>query len=103
MSALAPSRLAELAQPAEGKIVLLVLDGLGEVPDPLPDRLRERHGLLEARSAIERIHRPAFEDEIEPARATLRMHEAFVLQAALLQQRAFVRALSATRYCCASR
>jgi ATP-dependent DNA helicase RecG len=79
------------------KIVELVLDGLGEVPDPLPDRLRERHGLLEARTAIERVHRPASEDEIEPARATLRMHEAFVLQAALLQQRAFVRALSATR------
>ena len=79
------------------KIVELVLDGLGEVPDPLPDSLRARHGLLAARTAIERIHRPAFEDEIEPARATLRMHEAFVLQAALLLQRAFVRALSATR------
>ncbi|KRA23587.1 ATP-dependent DNA helicase RecG [Microbacterium sp. Root61] len=78
------------------KIVHLVLDGLGEVPDPLPDAFRERHGLLEARVAIERVHRPAFPDEIEPARATLRMHEAFVLQAALLQQRQFVRALSAT-------
>ncbi|MHC2998892.1 ATP-dependent DNA helicase RecG [Microbacterium sp. HJ5] len=79
------------------KIVDLVLDGLGEVPDPLPDDLRARHGLLEARKAVERIHRPEFEDQIEPARQTLRMHEAFVLQAALLQQRAFVRALSATR------
>ncbi|WP_127474600.1 ATP-dependent DNA helicase RecG [Microbacterium sulfonylureivorans] len=79
------------------KIVDLVLDGLGPVPDPLPDELRARHGLLEARTAVERIHRPEFEDEIEPARQTLRMHEAFVLQAALLQQRAFVRALSATR------
>ncbi len=53
--------------------------------------------LLDARTAIERIHRPDFEDQIEQARATLRMHEAFVLQVALLQQRAFVRALSATR------
>jgi ATP-dependent DNA helicase RecG len=79
------------------KIVALVLDGLGDVPDPLPETLRTRHGLLEARAAIERIHRPEFEDQIEPARQTLRMHEAFVLQAALLQQRAFVRALSATR------
>ncbi len=79
------------------KIIELVLHALGEVPDPLPDSLRSRHGLLDARTAIERIHAPAFEDEIEPARATLRMHEAFVLQVALLQQRNFVRALSATK------
>src|SRR6188472_2618165 len=50
------------------KIVELVLDGLGPVPDPLPETLRERHGLLEARTAIERIHRPDFEDQIEQAR-----------------------------------
>ncbi len=43
------------------------------------------------------IHRPNALEEIEPARATLRMQEAFVLQVALLQQRQFVRALSATR------
>lgn len=79
------------------KIVELVLDGLGDVPEPLPDDLRARHALLPARDAVERIHRPAFFEEIEPARATLRMQEAFVLQAALLQQRAFVRALSATK------
>ncbi|WP_127818871.1 ATP-dependent DNA helicase RecG [Microbacterium sp. CPCC 204701] len=79
------------------KIVELVLDGLGDVPEPLPDELRARHALVPAREAIERIHRPASFDEIEPARATLRMQEAFVLQAALLQQRAFVRAMSATR------
>ena len=53
-------------------------------------------GLLDARTAIERIHRPDFIEQVEQARATLRMHEAFVLQVALLQQRAFVRALSAT-------
>ncbi|QIG40447.1 ATP-dependent DNA helicase RecG [Microbacterium sp. 4R-513] len=79
------------------KIVDLVLDGLGPVPDPLPEPLRERHGLLDARTAIERIHRPDFEDQIEQARETLRWHEAFVLQAALLQQRQFVRALAATK------
>lgn len=79
------------------KIVDLVLDGLGPVGDPLTDELRARNALLDARTAIERIHRPDFEEQIEPARETLRMHEAFVLQVALLQQRAFVRALSATR------
>ena len=79
------------------KIVELVLDGLGDVPEPLTDELRARHALLPARDAIERIHRPASFDEVEPARATLRMQEAFVLQVALLQQRAFVRAMSATK------
>ena len=79
------------------KIVALVLDGLGDVPEPLPDELRARHGLIDARTAIERIHRPSAFDEIEPARETLRMQEAFVLQVALLQQRQFVRALSATK------
>jgi ATP-dependent DNA helicase RecG len=78
------------------KIVALLLDGLGDVPDPLPEQLRQKWGLLDARTAIERVHRPDFHDQIEPALETLRMHEAFVLQAALLQQRAFVRALSAT-------
>lgn len=79
------------------KIIDLVLDGLGALEDPLPDDLRRREGLLDARTAIERIHRPGSMDQIEPARSTLRMHEAFVLQVALLQQRQFVRALSATR------
>src|SRR5215204_4882978 len=79
------------------KMVELVLDGLGSVEDPLPEALRTADRLLDARSAIERIHRPDSEDQIDQARSTLRMHEAFVLQAALLQQRQFVRALSATR------
>jgi ATP-dependent DNA helicase RecG len=79
------------------KMMDLVLDGLGDVPEPLPDELRARHGLLDARSAVERIHRPKAFGEIEPARETLRMQEAFVQQVALLQQRQFVRALSATR------
>ncbi|GAB3602131.1 ATP-dependent DNA helicase RecG [Microbacterium aureliae] len=78
------------------KIVDLVLDGLGDVPDPLPPEVRARERLLPARTAIEQIHRPQAIAEVEPARDTLRMHEAFLLQTALLQQRAFVRAMSAT-------
>ncbi len=78
------------------KLVHHALDVLDPVPDPLPDRLREAARLLPLGTAIERIHRPDFDEQIEPARQTLRMHEAFVLQAALLQQRQFVRAMSAT-------
>lgn len=77
-------------------MVGLVLDGLGEVGDPVPEALRSPRGLLPLRTAIERLHRPDFPDQIEPARQTLRFHEALALQAALLQQRQFVRAMSAT-------
>lgn len=77
------------------KIVALVLDGLGAVPDPLPEALRREQGLLDARTALEHIHRPPTFSDIDPAVRTLRMHEALVLQTALLQQRQFVRAMSA--------
>nr|WP_274638197.1 ATP-dependent DNA helicase RecG [Microbacterium bovistercoris] len=78
------------------KMIVMILDGLGEIADPLPEDMRARQGLLTARQALERIHRPDFEDQADDARRTLRMHEALVLQTALLQQRQFVRALSAT-------
>ena len=73
-----------------------VLGMLAPLADPLPDDFRRSHGLLDADTAVRRIHAPAELDEVEPARTTLRMHEAFVLQTALLQQRQFVRAMSAT-------
>ncbi|WP_295840087.1 ATP-dependent DNA helicase RecG [uncultured Microbacterium sp.] len=79
------------------KTIGIVLDALGDVEDPLPESLRVRRGLLGARTALEHIHRPEHDDEIPPAVRTLRMQEAFVLQTALLQQRQFVRALSATK------
>ncbi|MGC5222504.1 ATP-dependent DNA helicase RecG [Micromonospora sp. DT81.3] len=78
------------------KIVAMVLDGLAPIEDPLPADVRRTRGLLSASDAVQRIHRPDFDDQIGPARQTLRMHEALVLQTALLQQRQFVRALSAT-------
>ncbi|KAA9149939.1 ATP-dependent DNA helicase RecG [Microbacterium lushaniae] len=86
---------SSLPSPLIHKTISLVLDGLGDVEDPLPDDLRRRHGLLDARTALERIHRPEVEEQVGSAVATLRMHEAFVLQAALLQQRQAVRAMSA--------
>ncbi|MGB4777765.1 ATP-dependent DNA helicase RecG, partial [Microbacterium sp.] len=73
-----------------------VLKNLGDVADPLPVELRAAQGLLDARTALQRIHAPDFVDQVDSARRTLRMHEAFVLQTALLQQRQFVRAMSAT-------
>ena len=79
------------------KAIEVVLDGLAPGDDPLPEDVRARHGLLDQAVALERIHRPDFAEQIPPARRTLRMQEALVLQTALLQQRQFVRALSATK------
>ncbi|MDL5350460.1 ATP-dependent DNA helicase RecG [Microbacterium sp. zg-YB36] len=78
------------------KTVDTVLDMLDEVPDPLPESFRTALHLLDARTALERIHRPETFEQIGQAQETLRTHEAFVLQAALLQQREQVRALAAT-------
>jgi ATP-dependent DNA helicase RecG len=78
------------------KIIGPVLDGLGDVPEPLPEMLRLSEDVLTAREALERIHRPQQRADIGPAVRTLRVHEALTLQAALLQQREQVRALTAT-------
>ena len=78
------------------KLVEKVLDDLGPVPEPLPLDLRREAELLDARTALEHVHRPPSHSAVDPAVRTLRMHEALVLQTALLQQRQFVRAMSAT-------
>lgn len=73
------------------KAMAIVLDGLGELPDPLPDDVRVAENLLGYREAIERIHRPETDADWQVARDTLRHREAFLLQAALLQQRQIAR------------
>ncbi len=78
------------------KAVETILDGLAPLDEPIPEPVRSREGLLTTREAIESIHRPQSAEEVEPARRTLRYHEAFVLQTALLQQRQEVRAMAAT-------
>ena len=78
------------------KFITRVLDGLGDVPEPLSADVRQREELLTAREALEQIHRPKTRNDIDPAVRTLRMHEALTLQTALLQQRDAVRSLSAT-------
>ena len=72
------------------KLVAPVLDGLGEVPDPATAELRRSEDLVPYREALEKIHRPAGDDDARTARHTLRVHEALVLQTALAQQRRLV-------------
>jgi ATP-dependent DNA helicase RecG len=78
------------------KAVALALDALGPVDDPVPDAVATHRGLLTFRDALERIHRPEKDSHWQRARDALRFQEAFVLQAALLQQRAASRATATT-------
>jgi ATP-dependent DNA helicase RecG len=73
------------------KSIGIVLDSLGPVPDPLPEELRASRRLLPHGQALEAIHRPETDAAWRAARDTLRFTEAFVLQTALLQQRAEAR------------
>ncbi|MGF1429760.1 ATP-dependent DNA helicase RecG [Kitasatospora sp. LaBMicrA B282] len=68
---------------------------LGAVGEPLPEALRAERGLLPLSEALELIHRPRNQAELERARDRLRWDEAFVLQVALAQRRAAAHALPA--------
>ena len=59
-----------------------------ELVEPLPEDVRERHGLLEVREAMRAIHQPVSMAEVEAAQHRFRFEEAFVLQAALARRRA---------------
>lgn len=72
---------------AIARVIELVLDGLGEAPDPLPDDIRRTQRLLSYREALQQIHLPKTEAEWKSARRTLRFTEAFELQVALLEKK----------------
>jgi ATP-dependent DNA helicase RecG len=78
------------------KAVGQVLDSLPPLADPVPDAVRSERKLMAFARALELIHRPQKDADWGGARKALRFQEAFVLQAALLQQRALVRATPAT-------
>nr|WP_111835581.1 ATP-dependent DNA helicase RecG [Actinomyces bovis] len=71
------------------KAVRILLDQLapGEVPEPLPEQIRFSAGLVDVLTAYQWAHHPADEQQWRAARKRLRHEEAFVLQAALAQQR----------------
>ncbi|NHA69777.1 ATP-dependent DNA helicase RecG [Phycicoccus flavus] len=64
-----------------------VLDVLDDVPDALPDEVRERRRLVTRTDALRGIHGPDTLDEVERARRRLRYEEAFVLQTTLAMRR----------------
>ncbi len=69
------------------RAVRVVLDQLDPPPDPLPDVLRARHGLLELATALHYIHQPWSWEAVESARDRLKWDEAFALQVTLAQRR----------------
>jgi ATP-dependent DNA helicase RecG len=88
---------ASIASWQVAKSVELVLDGLkGAIPDPVPADVRDEHGLLTAQQAYELIHRPQKDADWQRARTTLRFHEAFILQTALVRQRNAAHAVRTT-------
>jgi ATP-dependent DNA helicase RecG len=56
---------------------------VGNVLEPLPARLRVRHGLAGAADAIKAVHFPESIEEVEEARERLRFEELFLYQAVL--------------------
>ncbi len=73
------------------RFVETVLADLGALADPVPGVIRGERKLMSYSRAIELIHRPQKEIEWRAAQKALRFQEAFVLQAALLEQRAFLK------------
>lgn len=82
---------ASVASWQVARAMAVVLDGLEPLPDPIPEEVRTRENLLGYGEAIELIHRPKTDADAHVARDTLRHREAFLLQAALLQQRQIAR------------
>jgi ATP-dependent DNA helicase RecG len=78
------------------KAMAVVLDVLPALDDPVPSGVRVAKKLVGYARALELIHRPQKDSDWGAARKALRFQEAFILQAALLQQRASLRATAAT-------
>ena len=78
------------------KALGIVLDVLEDLPDPLPATITDQERLLAFREALEKIHRPAEESDWKDARRTLRFHEAFILQTALVRRRLRAQSVEST-------
>ena len=70
------------------KAVRIALDVVEIGPDPLPDDIRQRHGLLPLEQALRWVHVADDLGQADRARERLKWDEAFVLQTVLAQRRA---------------
>ena len=76
--------------------IRVVLDTLGDLPDPIPDEVRQDECVIGLAQALAQIHRPANNAELGQAQDRLRFEEAFVLQVVLAQRRAEMALMPAT-------
>jgi ATP-dependent DNA helicase RecG len=76
--------------------VAIVLDTLGELPDPLPEGIRTHRGLLPFTEALRLVHQPQKDGDPGRAKERLRYDEAFALQLVMAARRAELAALPAT-------
>jgi ATP-dependent DNA helicase RecG len=72
---------------AIARAVGVILDTLDDLSDEVPAELAKAEKLLPLVEAFEKVHRPAKVSDYKKARETLRFHEAFELQATLVQRR----------------
>jgi len=75
--------------------VKIVLDMIDDIPEVLPQEVREKQDVISSALAIDWIHRPEGWGQAEAARKALRFREAFVTQAVLAQRRAELMAVPA--------
>ena len=68
--------------------VRVVLDQIEDLPDPIPEDVRRRHGLMSRLEALRSLHRPRDVAAKDEALRRMAFEEAFVLQVALAQRRA---------------
>jgi ATP-dependent DNA helicase RecG len=73
----------------------LAIAALDEVPDPLPDSVREKYVYPTLHQALVQLHNPADLDSAEKARQRLTFDEAFMLQLLLLTRRKELKNLDA--------
>ena len=75
--------------------IKLAIDALDEIPDYLPDSIREEHGYPNLHQALVQLHGPVDLDSAEKARQRLTFDEAFLLQLLLLTRRKELKNLDA--------
>ncbi len=67
--------------------VKVALDLVEDIPDPLPEPIRKQQDLVDVRTALSLIHRPANHAQLGAAKKRLKLDEAFVTQVVLAQRR----------------
>jgi ATP-dependent DNA helicase RecG len=78
------------------KAVAVLLDTMPSLPEPTPQAVARREGLMTRTEAYRTLHRPRSMDEVHLARRRLAYDEALVLQTVLVRRRAALAESAAT-------